>query len=535
VADLPDDKELPDLPAASKDDAASSGVLEGASSSGRLKGASAEPASSSSGRLPAASAEPAPSSSGSVDIALSRPDMPASASGSVDVTMSQSNIPQAVPALDSQPIASGAVAAVAHAHDTGPVHGQRSKRLSKAVHDAVSGGVERIGAGIESIGGGVAKVGDLTAKVPLVGSSVGKLGEGLTKAGESIHALPRVAQTRRGRLLVRSVVVGFLLVFSWIAAIVFFQLRSQSTPDFRPAAEKILVQISEGRAQIEDVYEKSSPRFQEFMLKERFVDTMLDLNATNGKFQEITAINETGVYTCGPAGRCARVGLTALYERGMTQGSMSFHLDQGKWKFLGMGMELPESVKITQAEREKRVAACLDEQGKDVSDQRAKCDVRDAAETILEAIRDGKIGEVWDNANDIFKQQETRANFVRIHEDMRGPLGAYKRLLNVTEAKSIGGLTAFFDVVAEFEKSSGVRIVFNFSRPSKTAKWQLRSLKIVVPMPRPDEGRILVPPNPDIQVDEPPLMREVSPSSPTRPDAGSPNRPDASATRPPAR
>ena len=55
-----------------------------------------------------------------------------------------------------------------------------------------------------------------------------------------------------------------------------------------------------------------------------------------------------------------------------------------------------------------------------------------------------------------------------------------------------------------------------------SAKWQLRSLKVVVPMPRPDEDRALVPPNPDVQADEPPLMRELSappPPPPPRPDA----------------
>ncbi|HEY5922520.1 MAG TPA: hypothetical protein VIV11_12650 [Kofleriaceae bacterium] len=517
MAGAPDDKDLPELPA--DDPAAAKTDL------------------------------PAASESGSVDVAMSKPDMPASdsksempaprvteahgdelvssasASGSVDVALSQPGIPQAVPAADSQPVSSaGVVAAVAAAaaHDTGPVHAAgRSKRITKAVQDAVSGGVEVLGAGIGTLGEGVTKVGDLSKKVPLVGASVGKLGEGLTKAGESIGALPRVAQTRAGRLLVRSVVVGFLITFSWIAAIVLVQLRFQNTPDFRPAAERILVEISTGKAGIEDVYEKASPRFQEVWLKERFVDLMLDLNATNGKFREITAVNNTIMMT-GPTGRTARVGLTVLYEQGITKGSMSFHLDQGKWKFLGIGVEVPESVTITQAEREKRVTACIDEKGRDVSDQRAKCDVRDAAETILEQIRDGKAGEVWDGASEIFKQQETRANFIRIYEDMRGPLGAYKRLLNVTEAKSIGGLTAFFDVLAEFEKSSGVRIIFNFARPSKTAKWQLRSIKVVVPMPRPDEGRLLTPPNPDVQVDEPPLMREMSPSSPTRPDAPAP-------------
>jgi hypothetical protein len=464
---------------------------------------------------------PAPAS-GSVDVSMSHPDLAPGASGSVDVSISQPGIPQAVPAADSQPVASGGVpaAAAAAAHDTGPVGAVRSKRITKAVQDAVTGGVERLGASIGTIGEGVVKVGDLSKKVPLVGAaagaSVGKLGEGLAKAGESIHALPRVAQTRRGRLLVRSVVVGFLLVFFWIAAIVIIQLRSSNTPDFRPGAEQILKQISEGKAEIEEVYEKSSPRFQEVVLKERFVDVMLDLDATNGKFQEITAINET-VVTTGPTGRVGRVGLTALYEKGPTQGSISFHWDQGKWKLLGVGIEVPKSVTITQAERQKRVAACIDAKGNDVSDQRAKCDVRDAAETILEMLRDGKIGEVWDNASEIFKQQETRVNFIRIHEEIRAPLGKYIRLLNVTEAKSIGGLTAFFDMVAEFEKSSGVRVIFNFSRPSKTAPWELRSLKIVVPMPRPDEGRTLVPPAPDVEVGEPPLLREMSPSTRGRP------------------
>jgi hypothetical protein len=473
VPDSPEDKELPPLPAASKDD---------------------------------------PASSGSVEVSMSSPEMAASSSGSVEVALSNASIPQAVPAADSQPVASGGIAtAVAAAHDTGPIGG-RSKRntITQAMQGVVSTGVEKLGAGIETIGEGVAKVGDVTKKVPLVGASVGKIGEGLTKAGESIQELPRVAQTRRGRLLVRSVVVGFLLVFSWIAVIVFVQLRSHNTPDFRPAAEKILVEVSKGRAEIEDVYEKASPRFQEVVRKESFIDTMLDLNATNGKFLEISAINETLV-TTGPTGRVGRVNLTANYERGITKGSISFHWDKGKWKLLGVGIEVPQAIKISQAEREKRVAACIDAKGNDVSDQRAKCDVRDSAESILEMIRDGKAGEVWDQASDIFKQQETRENFIKIYDEHRIALGSYKRLLTVTEAKSIGGLTAFFDVVAEFEKSSGVRIVFNFSRPSKTARWQLRSLKLVVPMPRPNEGPALVPPAPDVNIDEPPLMREVSP------------------------
>jgi hypothetical protein len=344
---------------------------------------------------------------------------------------------------------------------------------------AASVGIEKLGGAVETLGEGVSKLGDLTNKVPLVGVGVGALGEGITKAGESIQALPRVAATKRGRLLVRSVIVGFLVVFAWIAVIVGWQLRTTDTPDFRPGAERILVQLSKGPDAIGDVYEHSSPRFQEIERKERFLDDMTDLTATVGKFREITAINSTLV-TSGPTGRVGRIGLTAAYDKGVCKGSISFHYDHGEWKLLGISIELPPDLKITQAQREQRVAACKD------PDDRKTCDVRDAAERILEQLRDGKAGEVWDAATDVFKKQESRATFVQIQQEHSDDLGAYKRILSVTEAKVIDITSATFDVLAEFEKSSAVRCVFGFTRTSKSAPWQLRSLKVVVPMPRAD-------------------------------------------------
>ncbi|HSN28428.1 MAG TPA: hypothetical protein VLT45_19215, partial [Kofleriaceae bacterium] len=178
------------------------------------------------------------------------PDKPdPAASGSVPVELSDSALPKAadestpvaVSSADSQPVPV-AVATEASGQASGPHGSRRTKRVTAAA----SMGIEKLGGAVETLGEGVTKLGDLTNKVPLVGAGVGKLGEGLTKAGESIHALPRVAQTRRGRLLVRSVIVGFLLVFAWIAVIVGWQLRTSDTPDFRPAAEKILVQLSSG-------------------------------------------------------------------------------------------------------------------------------------------------------------------------------------------------------------------------------------------------------------------------------------------------
>lgn len=403
-------------------------------------------------------------------------DKPPEASGSVEVQVSNPAIPEAVPSVESQPVTSGAVDAAVPTEQTGPAQGGEPKR-SKRMTAAASAGIERLGGVVETIGEGVTKLGDFTNKVPLVGAGVHSLGEGITKAGESIHALPRVAATRRGKLLVRSVVVGFLLVFAWIAVIVGWQLRTTDTPDFRPGAERILVELSKGPDAISDVYEHASPRFQEMVRKERFVDDMTDMAATIGKFREITAINTTLV-TTGPSGQIGRIGLTAAYDKGVCMGSISFHYDKGQWKLLGVSIELPPKLEITQAQREQRVAACKD------PDDRKTCDVRDAAEKILEALRDGKAGDVWDGATDVFKKQESRATFVQIQQEHLDDLGAYKRILTVTEAKVIEGTSATFDVLAEFEKSSAVRCVFGFNRASKSAPWQLRSLKVVVPMPR---------------------------------------------------
>lgn len=395
----------------------------------------------------------------------------------------QEAAPEPVASDDSAPVTSGRVAVVAR-EASGGAHKETSgaiKRLGEGMQDVVSGGVEMLGAGVEVIGEGVAKLGEVTRRVPLVGASVEKLGEGIAKAGESIGALPRVAQTRRGRLLLRSVIVGFLLVFAWIAAIVAWQLRENDTPDFRPLAEHILVEISAGSASIGRVYEQASPRFQEMVREERFIDEYTDMNATLGAFREITAINDTLV-TTGPTGEVGRVSFTASYDKGNCRGSISFHWFHGAWRLLGIGLELPPDMRITQAQREQRVAACKD------PDDRRTCAVRDLAEHILEQVRDGQAGAVWDAANKLFQQQVSRTRFIELQAEHAAALGAYKRILSVTEAKVIGGTSATFDVLAEFERSSAVRTVFGFTRADEKAPWQLESLKVVVPMPRVDEA-----------------------------------------------
>ena len=402
--------------------------------------------------------------SGSIDIQISAPTLSPLKNDGTPVAVRTGD--------DSAPMSSGRVVAVAAGDPAGA-----SKGVASAAADVIGEGVSKLGSGIETIGDGVSKLGDITKKVPLVGTSVQAIGEGVSSVGEVLQDLPQIARTRRGRILVRSMLVGFSLVAGWIAVIVALQLHGNDSPDFRPDAEKILVTLSAGREGIEKVYDQSSPRFQEMVRKERFVDDMTDMQQTLGKFREITAINDT-LFTTGPTGKIGRLSITAAFDKGTCRAAVNFHYDQGAWKLLGIQLELPVELKVSQAQREERVQAC-----KDTSSAK-NCEVRAVAEHILEQLRDGRAGEVYDQATDVFKKQEDRANFVKIQLEQNSELGAYKRIVAVTEARVIGGTSATFDVLVEYEKTSAVRNVFGLSRKSKTEPWQLRLYKVVMPTPR---------------------------------------------------
>jgi hypothetical protein len=452
----------------------------------------------------------AAASSGSIDVEVA-------GSGSIDVQVSGSNLPSdgtpgAVARDDSRPISSGRVAVGAASEPD-----SRSKRIADAAKDALDVGVSKLGSGLGTIGEGVSRLGEGVSKlkVPVVGTGVAKIGEGISSVGESLHVLPQVARTRRGRLLIRSMVVGFVLVAAWIVVIVGLQLHGNETPDFRPNAERILVGLSKGA--IEEIYEQASPRFQEMVRKERFSDDMTDLAETVGEFREITAVNDSLV-THGATGRIGRVSLTVAYDKAICKVSVSLHDDRGRWKLLGIGVELPPELKISQAQREQRVKAC-----KDPMDIK-HCDVHQAADAILQQVRDGNADKAWDAATPVFQMQEQKAKFVQLQHEHQFVLGNYRRIIAVTEAKVIGGTSATLDTLAEFDKASGVRVVFGFERGSRLDPWKLASFKVVLPMPRGAENTF------------PEAPAEPAPDEPVVPDAPVvPSVPVPGATTPSAR
>lgn len=405
---------------------------------------------------------------------------------SIDVGMSDTELPQADGPYD------GPDRRRTQEPYTGP--DRRSKRptvqrAAEKVENAVSTGVGKVGAGMDRLGAGVRRLGAHVDKWPGVhrtklGTGVIELGAGISEVGHSLTELPKVARTRRGRVLVRSLVVGFLLVFAWIAVIIYLQLRGGEAPDLRPRAEEILIQIRDG--QYAKLFAESSPRFQEISDEDTFQRTMEDMHATMGAFKEIAAVNDT-VLSRGPGGLVARVDLQIDFEKGRAHATISLHSHHGVWKFLGIGVDLPDDLiaKETSAEaRENRV--------------KAPPEIRTAAEQILELSRDGKSDMVWDAAGKFFQTTVTKPDFVRLEAERRLALGRYIRIVDETKseqqdkplqpppgapqsATSPGGKGAWLICLVQYENAI-VSTTFVFEYVDDA--WKLWSYVVVLPMPR---------------------------------------------------
>ncbi len=347
-----------------------------------------------------------------------------------------------------------------------------AKRAASRIEDVVGGGVARIGVGLESLGEGIGQLGDRVENVPLLGQGVKDIGGGLADIGESLHNLPMVAKSPSGRALIASMLVGFLLVFAWISAIVWFQLRGGRQPDFRPLAEKILIALRDGKAAA--VYVDCSPRMQETIREDRFIATMNDMNNTLGKYVEIAAINETFV-TSGPQGRIGRVSLTVEFANTRTRGSISFQKIDKKWKLLGIAMEVPKDLPISTNQKEL---------------YNLPRELVPMGTEILKLSSQSADDEIWQRATESFRQRGTRDAFVAVQQTRRDTLGKFLRVLVVQDklALSTDSLSATFVALCQFERANASATI-GFERRLVDTPWQMSSLKIVLPVVRPDDIR----------------------------------------------
>lgn len=347
--------------------------------------------------------------------------------------------PPAAPADASQ---SGSVEVKLSDPELPAVRGPRKRASTASVVAGVGAVAERVIETAEAIGG---KVGDVV--------------------GESLSHLPVMPRTRRGRVLARSILVSFCLVFAWISVIVGLQLRGQRPPDFRPRAEELLIALREGQAA--EVYQQSSERFQEVVHQDSFVDNMADLNRTLGRFKEITAVVATETNR-GPGGRTGRVDLRLEFEHAPTKGSISFRWEDQQWKLLGLSIEVPETLFQSASTAEARHARV---QGN------AK-ELTLLVSAILLRAFNGDIEGVWRDAAPNFTPLDA---FTRTVEDQKRTLGGFLRVLSVTSARiSPDRSGSSVDVVVQFEHAS-IKGSFNFTKIDGV--WRMWSYKLLLPLP----------------------------------------------------
>jgi Protein of unknown function (DUF4019) len=294
----------------------------------------------------------------------------------------------------------------------------------------------------------------------------GKIGD---VVGESLSHIPGVPKTRRGRVLARSIVVSFCLVFSWIAVIVGLQLRGRRPPDFRPQASTALTELRAGH--FHQVYMNSSERFQEVVLEDTFTAQMTDMNRTLGNFREINSVIATETNR-GPGGRTGRVDLRLEFERADTNGSISFRWEDEQWKLLGLSVEVPEallSVVGTEAARRDRVA------GDAVM-------LSALVTTILTHAATGQVDQIWNESAPGFQQSISLETLRRTEAEHRRALGNFRRVLNVTSARINPSQTGTgVDLLLEFDNGT---ITGSFEFTKIAGVWRMTFYKLVLPLPR---------------------------------------------------
>jgi hypothetical protein len=209
------------------------------------------------------------------------------------------------------------------------------------------------------------------------------------------------------------------------------------------------------------------------------------MKRTLGPFKEIAAVNDTLV-SRGPGGLVARVDLQVDFEKGRAHATISLHKHRGTWKFLGIGVDLPDELIESETSPEAR-------------SQRVKAppEVRAAAEAILELSRDNKSAEIWDGATKFFQDKVPKPDFLRLEDERRALLGRYIRIVDETKAEadtddktpvvapksatSPGGKGAWLTALVQYENAI-ISTTFTFEQVDDA--WKLWSYVVVLPMPR---------------------------------------------------
>lgn len=282
---------------------------------------------------------------------------------------------------------------------------------------------------------------------------------------------------RRKKIIFQSVIVAFVLTFTWIGVLVALQMLKDSTYRFQDETTAVLEQIRDGNKSSTELYYDSSPRFRDTMVRTRFLELTSRVNQTLGEFKEVLATYDPAV-TEGPQGKTGHVTVSLLFENGKTRGSFSFHFYDGKWRLLGLSIDIPEDLD--------------DESFKPLYEfnkarNEASGEIIDIMNTTLELVRAGDGAKIYDGSGERFKGAITRERFLERLTLQKELLGEFTRILHITHSWESGTKNrASVTCVLEFEKGkikSKAEAWFEFERTMADGPWEL--FKFIIKMPEP--------------------------------------------------
>jgi mono/diheme cytochrome c family protein len=274
---------------------------------------------------------------------------------------------------------------------------------------------------------------------------------------------PRVRGRKRRLALALSVLV---LGAGAVAAVVYLSGTYRQERAFQREAERVLTQLSDGSA--EDVYEQASPRFQQTLIIDKFLDLIGRMRSTLGRFVRVSDV--IGVEpAAGVAGMTARVLLELDYERGSTVAALSFHRARdGAWRLLGFGVEIPTALQ--------KQAAALDAKG---LREGAPPEVIELVRSILEGVREGRITEVHAAASPGFRGTVSIEGFQAMLQAHQAQLGNFVRVLGVvSSARNPDRDRARVQAILEYDKG---KTTGTFEFMQVEGSWRLLNFKVVIP------------------------------------------------------
>lgn len=290
------------------------------------------------------------------------------------------------------------------------------------------------------------------------------------KGGPALHRVTPDSATRarqrRRRKLYQGVIVTFVLIAAWILIMVGIQFLRTGGYNFRAETEHILEMMRDGKA--EQVYRDASPRFQQLMIADRFLELASDINQTLGGFRRLMATKLIESISRS-SGNTRRVKATIEFDNGQTTGTFSYHWHEQQWKLLRISIDLPDDLARQVIGRSETRAARKE----------APKEVYDLAESILELDRDGKFEQIWREASRTFQESIDLSTFIDVQEERRRVLGNYVRILDTLQsARNANRMQATVAAVVQYQEARAT-VTLGFIKIDGT--WGLAHYKVVMP------------------------------------------------------